>query len=333
MSSKSVTSPANEPIEIVDDDDWLQTVDQTNNHTLTLTQARKAILGALWTHGTFQDKSGLASAPLHECASALGYKGSSGAINSVMGDSAMIPAVEREIRGKRTFTVRLVALPRKWHDYLVAEFPASNGNKPREAATEAVEPSPEPESVPPASITTAEWLEANQPPIPVSDVNGTATPAATDLDGSVILPPPDQSPALEDWETELTDHVDLSIASTVAMALLTQVVEIISTGNPAANNDTIKRMERDLGEVSQRLADRLGDNDRLRRTIREMTDEIMALRDERDGLRRRLRQAESNLAKATSQDTQRFINERVQQELAKVMGARPSGTHGRDDAP
>ena len=332
MPSTAVQSPAKEFVEIVDDDDWLSTVENPNNATLTLTKARRALLGALWCHGTFADSSGRALAPLHEFATSLGYVGSAGAANGVFGDPSMAVAVERSIKGKRTLSVKLVALPRKWYDALQTDYPAAptlNGDHATpEAAPEAT---PEAATVPPEATETPPDHDGHTVAFgPV--VANLVAPTDDELAQSVILPPPDTSPPTEPWETETTEHVDLSIASTVAMALLTQVVEIISTGSPTATHDEIKRLERDYTEASQRLADRLADNDRLRRTIRELSDEIVAIREERDGLRRRLRQAESNLAKATSQDTQRFINERVQQELAKVMRSRPAGTHGRDDA-
>lgn len=167
------------------------------------------------------------------------------------------------------------------------------------------------------------WLDAMQ-------ANGHHAPKPEAV--ATPEPAPEETPEPEPMPSAAMDSpLELQISSTVAMALLAQVVEIISTGQPHATNE-VRRLERELTEVSQRLSERLADNDRLRRNVRELQDELAATKTERDGLRQRLHLAESNLAKATSQDTQRLINERVRQELDKVMRAKPSGTHGRDDA-
>jgi hypothetical protein len=127
------------------------------------------------------------------------------------------------------------------------------------------------------------------------------------------------------------DALRLDIAATVANALLTRVVEIVST--PDADKQAVlerdqARTERD--DARNRLAALLDDNTRLRRERANLGDELVAVKHERDGLRQRLRQAEANIERMTKPAGYAgVVNDLVQTELAKVMRATPA-PHGRD---
>ncbi len=310
MASITVTSPAGETIEIVPDADWLAT---TGVGEMSLRQwaGKREILGALWNHGPFVDPNGQSASTdlLKHAQKHYDYRGThSGAVSQMLKGPVMLPAIDRDTNGKRTRSVRLVALPVKWYKKLDSEWPHLNGHKaptPTEALAEGRE---ERDLI--ADRDAAETVAALVLPDPVAHVNN-------------LIGPPDVAD-----EDDYAPAVELEIASSVAMALLTQVVDIISTGTPDAGK--MRRLEADLAQASGLLAARLDENGRMRRTIGELGDEVIALKAERDGLRKRLKAAEYNLDRATGTDTQRIVNELVQKELSKIMSAKPASPKGAD---
>jgi len=312
VTKRTVQSPAGETIEIVSDEDW-QALTALPIQTISLWQPRRPILGALWTHGEFTDSSGQASTRLLEYARTLGYETGAtkrpgtqaGALSGMLRGAVFQPAVEREIRGKRCFSVKLVAMPEAWFKRLDAEWPHVNGATP-------------------ATATAAPIAEPSQ-----GDREAAETVA------SIIMPKIDEPELFIPYQPEpVADYAPpayLDVASSVAMAMLTQVVEIISAGSQDIGK--VRRLQADLTQASDLLAKRLEENAAMRKSIRDLGEEVAALRYERDGLLKRLRATEANLEHATNPDMMRIVNERVQAELAKVMRAAPASPKGTDDAP
>ena len=91
------------------------------------------VLSALWVDGPIENRSGRAVADLHRRARAYGYPSTRmGLAHLIAGSGSLDPFIDREVRGKRTFKVRLARLPRAWAELLVEE----NGGE------RAVEPEP-----------------------------------------------------------------------------------------------------------------------------------------------------------------------------------------------
>lgn len=309
MIKRTVKSPAGEEIEIVPDAEWLALTDQPRS-ALRQTSARLPVLGALWLHGkVVEPKNGRATARLHELATPLGYKAKPVSMTMVLSQPIMRPAYRDDTRGKRRYEIALEALPESWYRKIDERWPHLNGTKP----------------APPAADDALEQVEADR--AAAEAVAALVMPPALPIEEPLpAMPAPDEAPA------DYAPPVELEIASSVAMALLTQVVEIISAGSPADTDRRVKALKADFDNVAEKLAKRLEENERMRRSIRELGDEVVAVRAERDGLRTRLRLAEANLERATNADAQRFINEQVQKELAKVMRAAPGTQKGTDDA-
>lgn len=102
-----------------------------------------------------------------------------------------------------------------------------------------------------------------------------------------------------------------------------------------AHPDVVVRI---VGYVSEaELADRLGTITayaaRLRSELASASDDIVALRAERDGLRQRLRQAETNVeaARRGDVDRERSIEHEVRRRLDRMMRERPRVGRGGDD--
>jgi hypothetical protein len=295
MNSK-VISRAGGTIEVYSDDDWCK-MTGTAPHALMWTQSRESLLRTLWNEGTFVDeKTGRASRKLLDVAVAkYGFKAKTiTGVLALLNSTTFEPAVERKINGKRTYRVELVALPQYWFDNLT---------KP----VEVVEPEP---------------VEI-QPAPPVVDVEA-HQPAELDVDDrrlSVVdpgPPPVDVEPSMEFQVTEAVAH-----------ALLTQVIEIITAGPTViADTQRVTTLEADIRQAQARLSQRLEENDKLRRVVRELQDQLAAAHNERDGLRHRLKAAEYNLEKAMSGDAQRIIQGEVMKELDKVMRAAPGSSKG-----
>lgn len=136
--------------------------------------------------------------------------------------------------------------------------------------------------------------------------------------------PPTELELEEEPEPELEEPEpwDLEIAGAVATSLLTRVVEIINAGRYDADG----RAGRDLEDARRRLYEQTEYAEKLRRQVREVGDELAAVKHERDGLRSRLRLVEENLRKATGTDVARQVDALVREQLDRVMRARPAGS-------
>lgn len=124
------------------------------------------------------------------------------------------------------------------------------------------------------------------------------------------------------------DQPALEVAQAVATALLAQVVDIISHGH--ASGAEVEQLRVELAALSARLGDQVGDSQKLRRQLREASDELVAVKEERDGLRRRAMIAEQNLKTATSGDVNRMIDAEVRKRLDKLMREVPRPGHNGD---
>lgn len=292
---------AGETIEVWDDADVLAAIGapddpRTQSLMLNLRDLRHAVVTALWHHGTFAARTGFTT---DELAHAAGLDRKQ--VRSVLKSPTMEFAVDEETRGKRSYRISLVAIPRRWLPELL------NGS-----ASAAVDVEPEPDALP-RDISRADALEAE--PAAVIDPDEIAREEYPERVPDLPPPPEIDPPTLE-------------VAHAVATSLLTQVVEIIVAGH--GNGHEIGKLRADYEAMSGRLSAQLDETQRLRRTIREVGDELAALKFERDGLRQRLRAAEHNLTVATqSIDVQRVVDAEVRKRLDQMMREVPrTGTTG-----
>lgn len=320
MERKPVTSPAGEPVDICPDDDWADATGQTLQGVQRPMITKLHLIRALWHHGTITDSSGRATAALHPLAQEMGYRGSPVAITGLLADPLNAPAFDRQTNGKRTYAIKLVALPQKWYDRLL-EIEA-------EAAAAPDSGFGEPIPVDRSAVGLPDIPEPSE-----GDREAAELVAAQVMPGGLVEPvvtsEPDEPELFVPAEPEPMPTSYLEVAPQVAMALLTQVVEIISAGTPDAGK--MRRLQDDLSDAADKLARRLTENDQLRRQVREAGDQINALKHERDGLRTQLRLTQHNLEQATNGDTERFVRDRVNAELAKIMRAAPASPKGKDD--
>lgn len=298
MSDRTVTSPVGDTILLLADDELaeLAGLDATNAHSmgqvLQQTPDRMALLGALWRHGPVIDRqSGRATAKLVELAGG-GIKNPT----AILTAAPVSPIVERKCNGKRTYEIRLAALPERWLRAIESAHPA---------AAMRAEP-PDDDRL--AADVGSERMEGEPPD-----------------DEAATAPSGSPSPLLA-TVTDLPERAaPLVAADAVATALLAQVAAIISRGTdeaPVAN-----RLRDDLVTLSDRLATQVEYVEKLRRDLRGSGDTITALKAERDGLRQRLRDAEHNLKVATSVDTQRVIDAEVHRQMERMMRQAPAGQH------
>lgn len=296
MASKTVKSPAGEQIEIVPDDEWLEA---TGGNEFGLRQwasqrtTKPYLLRALWEHGEFTDAGGRVGLRVREWISEKFPKVKLGGPTTFMAlwrNPLNNPAVVTRVNGKRTYSMKLVAMPEMWHRKLLRDIAASPGPTPQ-PAPEAPQEAPEaPQPAPEDDGLTVDEFEA------------------------LVMEP----------ATELEEPLglELQVAQQVAMSLLTTVVEIISTGK--ADIGINQRLQIDLQETQVHLAERLQENQRLRNQLREVGDTIVALRQERDGLRSRLRQTEHNLSEALKGDTAQAVNSEILKRVDEIMRTAPT---------
>lgn len=286
MAPRFLTSPAGDKIEIISDDEMAERLGAgpvALRQLLKWSPVRPPILRALWNHGAYEDRqSGRATGMLAADAGLAGAQ-----VTPVLASPAMEPCLERELNGRRTYWIRLVALPEKWLQFV--EPPAVADEEPA---------APEPADIEAGSVDSEE-LEA---------------PGSDQLDAEPGEAGSDPAPALE-------------VSHAVALSLLTQVVEIITAGRGDAHE--LSRMRLDVVDLSERLGGQVSESDKLRRQLRETGDELLALRQERDGLRQRLRIAEHNLTVATSGDVQRVIDTEVRKRLDTMMRQAPGDVRAR----
>jgi hypothetical protein len=217
-----------------------------------------------------------------------------------MGDTVNAPAFDRELNGKRTNSIQLVALPEMWHRKLLADIgpgkPSSNGDR----------------------------VAADSPQVPQE---------ATELPGGTDVTTGAAGFTDEDWQAvqldaptvfEVAPPMEIQMAHQVAMAMLTSVVEIISAGTADTSSlSGSQRLQAQLTESQHLLSQRLMENDKLRRQLREAGDMINALRTERDGLRSRLRMTEHNLTEVLKGETAQAVNAEITKRVDQIMRQAP----------
>lgn len=291
-----VTSAAGEEIEIIPDSEWNQLVgDESGRSIRAWYGVKPLIVRRLWLHGTVEDEHGGATSKLQAWIK-HDNEGNPSAdvtspISNLMNASSNMLAFDRKIRGKRCYSIRLAALPETWYRKLQIDLKVNNLNG-----------------------------HASKPPVeefPAIEV----TPAPVEVDRTTDAF--DDSLMPTETIEETGPVLDVQIASQVAMQLLTTVVEIISAGTPEQANHEVRRLQSELETVGGRLAQRLEENERHRKTIRELGEELQAVRYERDGLRQRLRNTESNLTAALKGDSARAVTAEVQRQIDSIMRQPP----------
>jgi len=291
---------------------------------------RMAMLTTLWRRGAVVDRDGFATTILANMARTLAGEPIDHP-TAVLTAPSMKVCVERKTHGKRTKEVRLVALPECWLPTI------SRGDRQRIAQIEqgriklnAVlnghHPAAEAYTEPPDDGVTAitpsgsECVEGGPP----DDESMTSSGPPSSPPANQSAPPP-EAIDLTEVGAPSTPPLAVEVAEAVAGALLAQVAAIITQGNAQAPaND---RLRSELSTLTERLGTQVDYVDKLRRDLRASTDQIAALKVERDGLRQRLRDTEHNLRVATSADTQRIIDAEVHRQLDKVMRQAPNGQH------
>jgi hypothetical protein len=219
---------------------------ETSGGVTRLTKKRLAVIGELQkAGGVVRSKEGRAVALLHH---ELGADTSLKALTNALSSMEEHGLIEREIRGKRTFTIKLT--------------------KPVEH-----------QEVPPAYPETPE---------------GVPEGLASETVGGVSASP-----------TGAIDYRQL------ADALLTRVAEVIDTNTSTA-------------DIQHRLADTLALAERYRRQLADVGDELRIVKADRDGLRHRLHQAESNIQAMLDARNKVGMGDRQRRALERFMQARPS---------
>ena len=366
MTDRTVTSPAGEDILVLPNDDFATLAGfdarRTFEQNASQTPMRMAMLTTLWRRGAVVDRDGFATTILANMARTLAGEPIDHP-TAVLTAPSMKVCVERKTHGKRTKEVRLVALPECWLPTIsrgdrqrIAQIEQGriklnavlNGHHPAaEAYTEppddgvtAITPSgsecveggpPDDESM----TSSGESMTSSGPPSspPAAVIRDDRTPEQLAQDGDdrwpdgrpYVPPPPAELIDLTETTEPPTPPLAVEVAEAVATALLAQVAAIITQGNAQAPaND---RLRSELSTLTERLGTQVDYVDKLRRDLRASTDQIAALKVERDGLRQRLRDTEHNLRVATSADTQRIIDAEVHRQLDKVMRQAPNGQH------
>lgn len=304
MITKTITSPAGETITLVRDDEWTATTGATPAGIRMWNAGNKRhVIAALWQHGEFTDAKGGATVRLAEWANEhYGMSITNSAITMMMGDALNALAFERNVNGKRTYGVKLVALPELWYAKLLHTL-----------EHEIAYLGPEPEPEPTEDAPTTEPEPTVETP---TDEEWQSITRELELDAPSLY--------------EVGPPVEIEVAQSVAMALLTHVVEIISAGSPEQTDARVRSLSTDLEQMGQRYGQRLAENDGMRRKIRELGDEIVALRHERDGLRSRLRATESNLNEILKGDNARMVTQEVQKRIDQFMRQAPTSKKGEE---
>lgn len=306
MASKTVKSPAGETIELVPDDEW---IDATGAEPNSLRQwngsVKQWVFRALWEHGEFTSESGRAPAAMWVWLNEQFPGIELPAANRVMAtfrNPINAAAVDFQVNGKRTFHIKLVALPEHWHGRLLQDI--GNGH-----AQEA--------------IAAAGYGDATDAIMDLVNGGNGAAPANVET--------VDEGFTDADWDALKLDAptiyeepppLDFQIANQVAMSLLTTVVEIISSGK--VDTTATQRLQGEVEAMQATLGERLEDLARLRKQLREAGDQIVALRHERDGLRTRLRQTEHNLNEALKGETAQAVNSEIQKRVDQIMRMPPA---------
>lgn len=302
MASRTVTSPAGDSIEIVSDNDWVETAGVNSKSLKDWGGTKRVVIRELWERGSVHEPQGRAGAVLYErvCERfpddiTFNVKNLAHTMN--VGVNA--PAFEREIRGKRCFSIGLAALPESWYRKLTNDI--------GERVTYSAIP--------------VNGAKANLEPLPPDPFETIYTDNRETLEAferGESIPIEEPSPVIE-----------VEIASQVAMELLTAVVEIISTGSGA--NGELIQLRKSYEHSQATLSERLTENERLRRQLRETGDELHSVKSERDGLRTRLRQTEANLSAALKGETAAAVTGEVMKRVDRIMRTAPETKKGNDN--
>lgn len=226
-----------------------------NSAMARMTKQRIAVIRVLSeAGGRVEDKSGQAVRVLH---GKLGSEVSLKALTNALGSMESHGLVEREIRGKRTYGIRLA--------------------------------------------------------MPEAGMRGESEP-----NGSTVPPGPQGQVLPDDPEPHITGpgadgmsadgEVDYRL---LADALLTRVAEVIDTQTSTADLQT-------------RLATLLADREKFRRQVSQLGEDLTAIKHERDGLRKRLQQAETNIQAMLDPRNKVGLGDRHRRALERFMQATPS---------
>lgn len=261
----------------------------------------------LWEYGASEDPSGGASPQLFErienhypeARNLLNWPRS---LTSLMTAEANAAAFMRDINVKRCYRIALVAMPETWYAKLRRDI---GGSMPTFTATP---------------------VESNgTKPQPID--KGETSPIDAILDNpNIVLPIARDLPDVESdsFEVESGPSLDVQIAGQVAMELLTRVVEIISAGSSSGLSEAkLRQLTADYESVTGRLAQRLEENERMRRQLRDTGDELRAVKIERDSLRARLRQTEANLNSALKGESAHAVTTEVMKRVDRIMRETP----------
>lgn len=340
MSSRTVRTPTGGKLEVVSDDDWIAASDKATIASLKQWNGgtKRLVIADLWNRGPVTDeKSGRATARLWDrmgehYGDEVDTQPTS--FNGLHRDNPLM--FKRTTSGKRTYHIELSALPETW--YIKLQHDENERAKAERARQRAIDKQAEKEAKQAAEFAAAEAdrveaIAAEERAgltVPLADAQIVTEPTATAED--------DDRARDEEFDRmiqgieldaptvyEIGPPLELSIASQVAMSLLTTVVEIISAGSSDAVDERVRQLTADMADISSKLGQRLEDNDRLRRQLRTAGDEIVALRHERDGLRSRLRATEANLTAALKGDAVIAINGEIQRRVDAIMRSTPKG--------
>lgn len=302
-SRRMVKSPAGQDILVFEDEAWAQATGlkvgtDAWGKSMSATTARLAPLAVLWRDGPIENPYGLATTVLIDLATELDEDASPNLTQLLGGSPVMRRCVERATQAKRTYSIRLVALPARWLPQV-------------EVLARRRTPSTAQRAIQTRGADTGTGVP-RQAPVPARPAtNGARRPVEA---APAVLEPSRGS-------------LDSDVASAVATALLAQVVEVLSKGTGGPQEAQLRR---DLDSMAERLGTQVDYVGKLRRDLRASGDEVLALRQERDGLRERLRQTEANLKAATSQDAQRIIDAEVQRQLDRMMREKPANRSALD---
>src|SRR4029079_4377716 len=112
---------------------------------------KSAVVRALWQHGEFTDKSGRAANEIRKWVvqrepeyNQFGMTG----ITGVWRNPVNAPAVQMRMNGKRTFSIKLVAMPETWYRKVLREVNTQEPVKPLPVSKGGVIHGPEADAVP-----------------------------------------------------------------------------------------------------------------------------------------------------------------------------------------
>jgi len=293
--SRTVTSYGGDEVLVLDDEDLAEMLgvgpEWIGWGLLTSPlRSRTAALGALWYSGPIEDPSGQATARLRELAAALD-PGAGPVTRGVLDAPLVRLCWESEVRGRRTFSIRLVGLPERWVEPILAY-----------ATTEEKTPAQTPEGGP-----GVEPVEVPEPcPAPVSAGPAPLPDGLVDEVATALL-------------ARVVETLSGAPGSPQAVAELAGLRRELATATEA------------LAASQDRLGEVLEYGRRLKRERDEARDRLGAVTEERDGLRQRLRLAEANLKVAMSQETRSVIDGEVRKEVAKVMRQAPTARSVYDE--